>query len=117
MVLLINAPDVPVTVIGVVPPGAVALAVKVNTLVVVAGFGTNDAVTPLGSPDTAKLVLPENRFTGFTVIVLVPSLPWITPTVFGDDESVKEAGGGPKQLLRTTARGKRGRTAAVTFLI
>ncbi len=113
--LLINVPDVPVIVTTAVPAGAVALAVKVSTLSVVAGFGTSDAVTPAGKPDNAKLVLPENRFTRFTMIVLVPSLPWTTPTLFGEGESVKEGGGGPKQLLRP--RGKRATTARVTFLI
>lgn len=117
VVLFINAPDVPVTDTVTVPAGAVGLAARVSTLLVVAGFGANDAVTPDGSPAAVKVVLPENRFTEFTVIVLVPSLPWITPTVFGEAESVKDWGGGPKQLVRIRTRGKRGRTATVAFLI
>jgi hypothetical protein len=38
--------------------------------------GLKDAVTPVGRVEvTAKLTLPVNPFSGFTVIVLVPLLP------------------------------------------
>jgi len=101
-VLLVDVPDVPVIVTSTVPTGAVALAVRVNVLFVVAGFGTNEAVTPLGRPDAAKVALPGNPFAGFTVIVLAPSLPCTTPRLLGEDESAKY-GRDPPQLLRIHA--------------
>ena len=49
-----------------VPTVAVLLAVSVSSLksVVVVGFGENDAVTPLGRPETARLTLPANPYSG-----------------------------------------------------
>jgi hypothetical protein len=73
----VSVPEVPVIVTVVGPPTvAVALAVNVKTLEVVVLEGLNDAVTPAGRVDvTARLTLPANPLTGFTVIVLVPLLP------------------------------------------
>ena len=51
------------------PEAAVSLAVSVSMLVPVVGFGVNDAVTPLGSPDATRLTLPVNPFLGVTVMV------------------------------------------------
>jgi hypothetical protein len=56
----------------------VLLAVNVSVLVLVAGFGVNDGVTPLGRPDAARFTLPVNPFVGATVIVLVPLAPAAT---------------------------------------
>ncbi len=50
VVELVKLPDVPWIVTETVPVAAVLLAVKVSVLVVVAGFGLNCAVTPLGRP-------------------------------------------------------------------
>jgi hypothetical protein len=36
--------------------------VNVNVLVAVAGFGLNDALTPLGRPDVDKVTLPLKPF-------------------------------------------------------
>ena len=77
VVVCVNALDVPwmVTVTG-PPVVAEALAVSVRVLVLVVGFGLNDAVTPLGRVDvTDRLTLPVKPFVGLTVIVLVPLLP------------------------------------------
>jgi hypothetical protein len=41
---------------------AVLMAVSVNVLAVLAGFGLNDAVTPLGKPDADMVTLPPNPF-------------------------------------------------------
>ena len=60
------------TVTVAVPAAAVALAVKVNVLVEVAGFGLKAAVTPLGRPEAEKLTLPVKPLAGVIVIVLVP---------------------------------------------
>jgi hypothetical protein len=61
-VVAISAPEVPVMVAVVVPGVAEFVAVSVSTLDPVVGFGLHDAVTPLGSPVTAKLTLPLNPF-------------------------------------------------------
>jgi hypothetical protein len=73
------------------PVAAVALAAKVSTLVVVAGFGTKDegdAVTPLGKPDAESVTLPLKPFCGVMVMVLVPWPP--CAMVMGQAESVKD---------------------------
>ena len=106
-VLFVNVPDVPVIVTVAVPEGAVALTERVSVLLLVAGFGANDAITPLGRPDAARVTLPVKAFAGTTVIVLVPLLPCTTPKVLGEDESVKDGGAvgvDPPQLLRMNAR-------------
>jgi hypothetical protein len=56
---------------------------SVNVLVVVAGFGLNDAVTPLGRPEADKPTLPLNPFCGVTVIVLVPLVPCVMLRMLG----------------------------------
>ena len=84
--MLLRLLDVPVMVTETVPVVAVPLAVSVNVLVVVAGFGLNDAVTPLGRPDADKLTLPLNPFCGVTVIVLVPPTPCTMLRLLGDAE-------------------------------
>jgi len=57
------------------PVAAVLLAVNVSVLVVpVAGFGLNDAVTPVGRPDAARFTAPVNPFSRLTVTVLGPLL-------------------------------------------
>ena len=75
VVELARLPEVPVTVRATVPVAAVLVAVRVSELEVVAGFGLNDAVTPLGRPEADKLTLPVKPFCGVTLIVLVPLAP------------------------------------------
>jgi hypothetical protein len=87
--VLFNAPEVPVTVTVDIPVTAEALAVSVSVLVPVVLAGLNDAVTPLGRPDAARLTLPLKPFTGPTVIVLAPLLPGLTVRLAGDAASVK----------------------------
>jgi hypothetical protein len=84
-----------------VPVVAVPLAVSVNVLVAAAGFGLNDAVTPLGRPDADKLTLPLNPFCGVTVIVLVPLVPRVMLKLPGDAERVKLGFGPPVGQLVT----------------
>jgi hypothetical protein len=38
----------------------VLLVIRVSELVLVVGFGLNEAVTPVGRPDMDKATLPEN---------------------------------------------------------
>ena len=85
----VKLPEVPVMVTVNVPVVAVLLAVSANVLVAVAGFGLNDAVTPLGRPDADRLTLPLNPFSGVTVIALVPLLPGVRLTLPGDAERKK----------------------------
>jgi hypothetical protein len=66
-----------------VPVVAVLLAVSVNVLVAVAGFGLKAAVTPLGRPDADKLTLPLKPFCGEIVTVLVPLAPWANVKLLG----------------------------------
>ena len=55
-------PDVPVMV-TVVVPGVVELpAARIRVLDPVVGFGTKDAVTPLGRPDAESVTLPLNPY-------------------------------------------------------
>jgi hypothetical protein len=44
------------------PAAAALLAVKVNVLLDVTGFGEKEAVTPLGKPVTDRLTLAVNPF-------------------------------------------------------
>jgi hypothetical protein len=84
VVVFVKLPDVPVTVIETVPVVAVVLAVSVSVVEEVAGFGLNEAVTPLGSPEAEKLTSPVKPFWGVMVIVLVPLLPWVMLRLVGD---------------------------------
>jgi hypothetical protein len=74
-----------------VPSAAELLADKVSRLNPVVGFGTNDAVTPLGRPDTERFTLPVKPYCGFTATLAVPEVPWpifTSPAL----ESVKPCG-------------------------
>jgi hypothetical protein len=66
VVVTLELPDVPVTVTVDCPVVAELLAVSVSVLVPVVGFGTKDAVTPLGRPETERLTFPVNPYSGFT---------------------------------------------------
>ena len=79
-----NVPDVPVTVTLTLPRVAALLAVNVKVLVVVAGLGLKDALTPFGRPDEDKLTLPSKPFCGVMRIVVVPWLPWVTVRLLGE---------------------------------
>jgi hypothetical protein len=68
------APEVPVTITVDVPVVAAALDVSVSTELPVAGLGLNDAVTPLGNPDAARLTAPLKSPSGVTVTVFVPGV-------------------------------------------
>jgi hypothetical protein len=57
-----------------VPTVAVALAVKVSTLVVVVGLVPYATVTPVGNPVAARVTLPVNPPVSVTVMVSVAVL-------------------------------------------
>ena len=71
------------------PVVAELLAVNVSMLVLVVLLGLNDAVTPLGRTEVARLTLPVKPFWGLTVIVLVPLVPWVIVILEGDAERLK----------------------------
>jgi len=75
VVVAVSEPEVPVTVTVNAPVVAVLLAVRVSTLLLVVGLVPNEAVTPLGKPDAARITLPVNPPVSVTLIVLVPLLP------------------------------------------
>ena len=88
-VVWLRVPDVPVIVIDDVPVVAVALAVKVKTLLPVVGFVPKLAVTPEGRADVESDTLPVNPPLGVTVIVELPLVPCVTLKLLGEAESVK----------------------------
>ena len=75
VVAAVRLPDVPVMVTVAVPVDAAELAVRVSVLALVAGFGLNAAVTPLGKPEVERVTLPVNPFAGVMAIMLVAWLP------------------------------------------
>lgn len=77
-VLAVAVPDVPVTVTVDVAAAAVLLAVSVSTLLLFAGFVPNDAVTPLGNPETESVTLPLNEPASAIEIVSVALLPSVS---------------------------------------
>ena len=73
---------------------------SVKVLVVVAGFGLNDAVTPLGRPEANKLMLPLKPFRGVTPIALEPLAPCVKLRLLGAVDSWKlGVDGDPGQLF------------------
>ena len=72
-----------------VPRAAVLLAVSVKVLLLAVLLGLNDAVTPLGRPDADKLTLLLKPFSGVTVMVLAPFVPWMTVRPLGEVEREK----------------------------
>ena len=75
LVLAVRFPAVPVTVTVAAPNAAPALAAKFNTLAVAVLVGLNEAVTPLGSPDTLRLTVLLNPLSGVTVMLAPPPPP------------------------------------------
>src|SRR6202161_1256305 len=106
VVVAVRLPEVPVIVAVDVLLVAVALAVRVSTLVPVVGFVPNAAVTPLGRPDAASVTLPVNPPTSVTVIVLVPLLPCVIVRLLGESDKVKLGVEDPaKRLIRPVVFG------------
>lgn len=84
-----KAPEVPVIVTVALPCGADELAVNVSTLVPVVGLVPNEAVTPLGNPETASVTLPVKPPASATVIVSAPLAPWAIDRVNAEGEIEK----------------------------
>jgi hypothetical protein len=92
-------PEVPVMVTVAVPVLAVLLAVNVNVLVVAAGFGLKDAVTPLGRPNADRVTLPLKPFCGVTVIVFAPVAPRVMLRLLDDADKAKFPAGFTVRLI------------------
>ena len=45
-------------------------------------------MTPLGNPEADRVTLPVKPFSGETVIVLEPLLPWVIVTLLGEADRV-----------------------------
>lgn len=75
VVLAVVLPEVPVMVTVDVPAVAVLLAVNVNILLPVVGLVLSAAVTPLGRPDAARVMVPLNPAKSVTEMVSVALLP------------------------------------------
>jgi len=91
-VMLVDAvvePEVPLMVTVNAPVVAVLLAVNVTTLLPVVGLVPNDAVTPLGKPEAARVTLPVNPPVSVTVMVSVALAPCVTESDDGEAASVK----------------------------
>ena len=89
VVVCVSEPDVPVTVIVLVPVVALLLAVNVSPLVDVVGFVPNEAVTPLGRAELDSVTEPVKPPDGVTVTVLLPLVPCFTVKLAGEAESEK----------------------------
>lgn len=74
-VVAVVEPEVPVMVTVDAPVVAVLVAVSVSTLVPVVGLVPQTPVTPLGSPDAARVTLPVKPLRSVTVMVSVAVLP------------------------------------------
>lgn len=89
VVVCVKLPAVPVTVTVAVPVAALEVAVSVKVVELVAGFGLNEAVTPLGKPEPDRDTLPLKPFAGVMVIVLLPLDPCAMVRLFGDADKEK----------------------------
>ena len=87
--LWLRAPDVPLTEILNVPTLADLTTFSVSVLLVVAGFGLNEAVTPFGKPEADKVILLLNPFMRVTVMVLFPLLPRAIFKEIGESDRLK----------------------------
>lgn len=88
-VAAVRVPAVPLILIVAVPTAAVGEAVKVTTLVPVAGFVPKVAVTPVGSPVDASVTGPLKPLAAVTVTVAIPDAPWTKVSDGADEASVK----------------------------
>jgi len=86
-VVLVNVLHVPITVMFALATAAVLLAVSVSVDEVLVLVGLNDAVTPLGNPESDKFTVPLKPSCGVIVIVLVPVEPRVIVMLLADADS------------------------------
>lgn len=87
------------TVTGYVPETTVPCSIIVIVLVEVAGFVTNAATEPAGTPVAASDTLPLKPFAGVTVIVTDAWNERNTSTLVSDADSEKFGGGVTVKLI------------------
>ena len=75
VVVAVSVPEVPVMVTVAAPSVAVLVAVSVSTLELVDEAGLNEAVTPLGSPETDIVTLPVKPYCEVTPTYVVVAVP------------------------------------------
>jgi hypothetical protein len=80
VVVAVRPSSVPVTVTLNVPTVAVALTLKVTSVLFTAGFGLNDAVTPLGRPEIENVT---GLLSGLASTVVAPVLPCVIVSELG----------------------------------
>ena len=80
--------------IDTVPKAALLLTERVSVLDEDALAGLNDTLTPLGTPEAARLTLLEKPLAGMILTVAVPLPPGCTLTPPGASERAKLGGGG-----------------------
>ena len=108
VVLAVVVPEVPVTVTVAVPTVAVDAAVNVSSEVAVpfaggvTGLVANAAVTPVGRPNTLRVVAELKLFWLATVMVLVPVAPCVTLTADGAAATVKPGVPAPTAKIRSS---------------
>jgi hypothetical protein len=98
VVLALNEPDVPEMMMVLVPAVAALLAAKVTMLEPVVGLVPKLAVTPLGSPEAARVTAPLNEPTSVTAIVSVALAPLAIDSVEAEGAIVKLPAGGVEPL-------------------
>jgi hypothetical protein len=79
----VSFPDVPVIVTTLVPTAADPVAESVKAELPVAGFGEKPAVTPLGRPETVRLIAPRKPYNSDIGIGLLTVVPWPRVTLPG----------------------------------
>jgi len=89
VVVAVTEPEVPVIVIVEVPAAAVLAAVSVRVLPEVDGFEDQAAVTPVGSPEAARVTEPLNGLTSVILIVATLLEPAAIDNVAADGVSTK----------------------------
>jgi hypothetical protein len=96
---VVRLPATVVTVTVAVPAAAEDIAVNVSVLVVAAGDGPNDAVTPAGIPVALNVTFPLKPLFGVIVIVDVACEPACSVKLPGAAESVNDGSGNPPSAL------------------
>ena len=103
--LALELVPVTVTVTGLAVAAAVPAAVRVSTLLAVAGLVPKVPVTPVGKPDTARFTLPENGLTSVIAIVSAALEPAATESVEAEGVSLKLPVGAPVMVNAMVALG------------
>lgn len=77
---------------------------SVRTLVEVAGFVPNDAVTPAGNPEVERVTLPVKPPRSVTEMVLLPADPCAMERLAGDAARLKSGVAVPPLLFQKFTR-------------